>query len=88
MRDVAVYIVRHGETDWNVQGIVQGQIDTELNDEGRRQAEYVGEYLKVIPFTHAYTSDLRRASDVSHCAAIFYQPSYCKLYPRRQLEPL
>lgn len=33
------YIVRHGETDWNLENKIQGQTDTVLNDNGRKQAE-------------------------------------------------
>lgn len=65
MRDVAIYIVRHGETDWNVQGIIQGQLDVDLNAVGREQAKDVGDFLKSTPFSRAFSSDLRRASDVS-----------------------
>ena len=39
-------IVRHGETDWNVEGRLQGQQDVPLNGRGRDQAEAVGRVLK------------------------------------------
>ena len=61
---VRVYIVRHGETDANRQGIIQGQLDTQLNEQGYQQAAIVGEYLKSIPFTAAFTSDAQRAANV------------------------
>lgn len=65
MPTVVVRLVRHGETNENVQGIMQGQLDTELNDLGRAQAERLAEALESIPFQYAFTSDLRRASEVS-----------------------
>jgi len=57
-----VYLVRHGETDANRSGIIQGQMDTALNDRGVQQAGDVGEALRSIPFDRAYSSDLVRAS--------------------------
>ena len=59
-----IYIVRHGETQENHSGIIQGQLDTELNDTGRRQANLVARALQEIPFDFAHTSDLKRAADV------------------------
>ena len=41
----AIVFVRHGETDWNKQGLVQGSVDTELNQTGRQQAQAVAKLL-------------------------------------------
>lgn len=60
-----IYIVRHGETDSNRNGIIQGQLDIPLNDMGVEQARQVAEALASVPFDIAYTSDLSRASAVS-----------------------
>ncbi|TBU65475.1 phosphoglycerate mutase-like protein [Dichomitus squalens] len=56
-----VYIVRHGETDANRQGIIQGQLDTVLNDAGINQARLTADALEDVPFGAAYSSDLQRA---------------------------
>jgi broad specificity phosphatase PhoE len=40
-----IIFIRHGETDWNKQGLIQGSIDTELNDHGRAQAQAVAQAL-------------------------------------------
>lgn len=58
-----IYIIRHGETDENRKGIIQGQIDTKLNEEGVMQAKKVTEALRDSPveFEKAWTSDLGRA---------------------------
>jgi broad specificity phosphatase PhoE len=40
-----IIFIRHGETDWNKQGLIQGSIDTELNDHGRAQAQAVAAAL-------------------------------------------
>ncbi|KAI0333597.1 phosphoglycerate mutase-like protein [Cubamyces sp. BRFM 1775] len=58
---VKVYIVRHGETEENRQGIMQGQLDTPLNAAGLRQAELAADALEDVPFGAAYSSDLQRA---------------------------
>lgn len=58
-------IVRHGETDCNVQGIIQGQLDTDLNSVGMRQAQYVGSALRSQAIDEVYTSPLRRAKDTA-----------------------
>lgn len=60
-----MYIVRHGETDWNRMRRIQGQLDVPLNETGFKQAVLVGEALKGIPFTRAFSSDLQRASKVA-----------------------
>jgi broad specificity phosphatase PhoE len=56
-----LYIVRHGQTDLNKQGIVQGRgRDTDLNAEGRKQANQFYQAYKSIPFDKIYISDLKR----------------------------
>ncbi|TSD67954.1 histidine phosphatase family protein [Inquilinus sp. KBS0705] len=56
-----LYIVRHGQTDLNKQGIVQGRgRDTDLNDEGRRQAQQFYAAYKHVPFNKIYISKLKR----------------------------
>ncbi|MFY8021713.1 MAG: histidine phosphatase family protein [Bacteroidia bacterium] len=56
-----IYIIRHGETDFNKLGIVQGSgVDKELNDLGKLQAQRFFDYYKDIKFDHIYTSNLIR----------------------------
>src|ERR1700744_5234281 len=56
-----LYIVRHGQTDLNKQGIVQGRgMNTDLNEEGRQQARQFFEAYKNVPFDKIYISELRR----------------------------
>ena len=52
-----LYIIRHGETAWNVEGRLQGQTDTELNENGVRLAKVTAEGLKNIPFDLGISSD-------------------------------
>ena len=46
--DHTVYFVRHGQTDWNAEGRLQGQTDTDLNDTGRVQAIANGALLATL----------------------------------------
>ncbi|KZT09615.1 phosphoglycerate mutase-like protein [Laetiporus sulphureus 93-53] len=62
MTVVRVYIVRHGETDENRLGIMQGQVDTKLNAAGIEQAQLAASALEVVPFKRAHSSDLERAA--------------------------
>jgi broad specificity phosphatase PhoE len=56
-----IYLIRHGQTDYNVQGIVQGsRVDTNINEEGRRQATKFFETYKEIKFDKIYISKLKR----------------------------
>ncbi|GJE87089.1 histidine phosphatase family protein [Phanerochaete sordida] len=61
MGKVTVYIIRHGETQENREGIMQGQLDTELNAAGIEQAQLTANALENVRFTAAHSSDLRRA---------------------------
>ena len=60
-----LFLVRHGETDWNVEGRAQGQTDTRLNDTGYLQAERVASRLSSVTFVAAYSSDLSRVVDTA-----------------------
>uniref|UniRef100_A0A0D6R355 Histidine phosphatase family protein n=1 Tax=Araucaria cunninghamii TaxID=56994 RepID=A0A0D6R355_ARACU len=61
-----VILVRHGETSWNSDGILQGQLESELNELGWRQAEAVAERLaKESSISALYSSDLKRALDTA-----------------------
>lgn len=61
MTSKKIYIVRHGQTDFNLKGIVQGSgVDSSLNNLGRLQAQAFHEQYKNIPFDKIYTSALRR----------------------------
>lgn len=56
-----IYIIRHGETELNRQGIVQGRgINADLNDTGRMQAEAFYQRYRDITFDKIYTSTLKR----------------------------
>lgn len=59
--DKELYIIRHGETDLNKQGIVQGRgINSDLNETGKAQAAAFYEFYKDVHFDKVYTSKLKR----------------------------
>ncbi|MDZ7938008.1 MAG: histidine phosphatase family protein [Rhodoferax sp.] len=65
MTATRITAVRHGETAWNVDTRIQGQLDIGLNARGQWQAERVGKALAEAEIDHVYSSDLQRA----HCTA-------------------
>ena len=56
-----IYIVRHGQTDWNKEGKFQGSCDIELNKTGEEEAKKLKEELKGIKFDLIISSPLKRA---------------------------
>lgn len=58
---VPFYFLRHGETDWNRRSIIQGQIDTPLNETGRQQAEAVAGAVAKLSVRSICCSSLQRA---------------------------
>lgn len=59
------YLVRHGATEWNARGRIQGQSDPSLNETGKRQARRLGLRLSSVPFAEARCSDLRRCRETA-----------------------
>jgi probable phosphoglycerate mutase len=72
MDTVRIYIVRHGETEENKQKIIQGQLDTQLNLEGEKQADLVAKALRDIPFDVCYSSDLRRTACTAERILVYH----------------
>ena len=59
------YIVRHGQTDWNVQKKIQGHTDIPLNETGHMESKRLAAELTGTTFDVAYSSDLKRAYETS-----------------------
>lgn len=70
-----IYIVRHGQTDYNVEGRYGGRIDVPLNETGIKQAKIVSENLKNIKFDKVFSSPLIRACQT---AQIIYKGKIIK----------
>jgi broad specificity phosphatase PhoE len=58
-------LIRHGQSTWNREHRIQGQLDPPLSNEGRRQAELVGRRLSGRSFAGFYSSDLKRALETA-----------------------
>jgi alpha-ribazole phosphatase len=56
-----VVLIRHGETEWNRDGRIQGHHDVPLSERGVQQAERLAEWLAGEPLDAVYTSDLQRS---------------------------
>lgn len=67
--ETVLCVTRHGETDWNIAGILQGWIDVPLNDTGRRQALELAQSLAAFGFCGVCTSPLRRSAETAEIIA-------------------
>lgn len=60
-----LYLVRHGQTDWNIEGRKQGQVDIPLNATGVHQAELLRDQIKNQTFDLCFSSPLTRAYETA-----------------------
>ena len=60
-----IYIVRHGQTDWNLAGKIQGHTNISLNKKGIKQAKKVSKKLKKVDFDIVFSSPLIRAYETA-----------------------
>ena len=63
--DCMIYIVRHGQTNWNLEGITQGHSDIPLNQKGINQAKEMSLKLRDIKFDKVFSSPLKRAYETA-----------------------
>ncbi|HJV46749.1 MAG TPA: histidine phosphatase family protein [Bacillota bacterium] len=75
------YLIRHGETNWNREGKIQGHTDIPLNEEGISQAERVAYRLSNIPIDAICTSDLSRAVQTAKEINKFHPHATFLIYP-------
>jgi len=66
---VTLYVVRHGETDYNKEGRYLGRADLALNSVGIRQAEELAEKIRGIPIDSVISSPLKRTMEMARILA-------------------
>ncbi len=76
-------LVRHGETDWNLQGRFQGQIDIPLNETGKSQAKKAGNFLSHVLINKAYSSSMIRPTQTA--TAIIEFQDQIQIEPKKEL---
>ena len=64
-----IFLIRHGETEWNKLGRLQGNSDVKLSPEGIRQAQLMAEKTPFLPVDAVYSSDLQRAVNTAKILA-------------------
>ncbi|XP_004459074.1 fructose-2,6-bisphosphatase TIGAR isoform X1 [Dasypus novemcinctus] len=78
MTRFALTFIRHGETRFNKEKIIQGQgVDEPLSETGLKQAAAVGIFLKNVRFTHVFSSDLVRTKQTMH--GILEKSTFCNM---------
>lgn len=65
-----IYIVRHGESEWNVRGLIEGRGDSLLTYKGEMQAFRLAKELKLIKFDVLFSSHLKRAKRTAEIIAL------------------
>lgn len=65
MKEMKIYLIRHGQTDWNKIKRLQGSVDISLNEDGRELARLTAKGLADVNFDVIYTSPLDRAKETA-----------------------
>lgn len=65
-----IFLIRHGETEWNRQGRIQGHSNIKLSTEGIHQAQMLAKYSPFMRIDAVYSSDLTRAFDTARVLAV------------------
>ena len=77
MAQTQLYLIRHGQTDWNLRAALQGRTDIPLNETGRRQAMEARQRLAGVRFDGVYSSPLRRAMDTARLVSGWPEEKIC-----------
>jgi alpha-ribazole phosphatase len=80
-----IYLIRHGETEWNASLRYQGQTDVPLSEEGKQQAELLGRRLSALKFDGFYASDLTRAYETARIISLHHKQQVKKIPELREM---
>lgn len=80
-----IHLIRHGETDWNAEGRVQGQSESVLTDLGKEQAQQLAAQLRGIHFDQIFSSSSQRARQT---AAIVFAHYSAEILHRDELREI
>jgi alpha-ribazole phosphatase/probable phosphoglycerate mutase len=80
-----IYLVRHGETEWNASLKYQGQTDVPLSGKGRQQADLLGKRLDALEIEGFYSSNLIRAYDTAMIISQHHNQEIVKLPELKEL---
>ncbi|MBS4024815.1 MAG: alpha-ribazole phosphatase [Clostridia bacterium] len=80
-----LYLIRHGETVWNVQSRYQGHTDVELSPKGHEQGKLVAKRLAKVKLDEVFASDLSRAYQTAKYIALWHQLEVKKAADLREL---
>jgi broad specificity phosphatase PhoE len=67
-----IYLVRHGQTNWNLEKKIMGQTDIPLNNFGRSQAQSLGKEISGLKIDHIFSSDLLRTKETAEIVNKFF----------------
>ena len=71
MKKTEIILIRHGETVWNSQQRMQGHSNSDLSSVGQAQIQALGQWMKIVPFDHIYSSDSLRAKQTAEAITQF-----------------
>ena len=71
MKETEIILIRHGETEWNSQKRMQGHSNSDLSSVGQAQIQALGQWMKIVPFDHIYSSDSLRAKQTAEAITQF-----------------
>lgn len=80
-----LYLIRHGETEWNLYNKTQGCRDIPLNDNGRHQSMMLARRMSVYNIDKIYSSDLRRAVETASYIAEILKKDIIRMKEFREI---